>query len=133
MGTKKRGQTHKVRLHNPYDFALMLFVYQMFVLGFAQTHFIFSRKNSRSAKYKQVCFCSHLIVPKGGYVGDKDGVVIPSIPAHGNYIIKVKWHVPKPEDYIGCYAVENQLQHFAYWHAFTTDILSCTKTKVARV
>ena len=62
METKKGGKTHKVRLHNPYDFALMLFVYQMFVLGFAQTHLLFSRKNSRSAKNKQVCFCSHLIV-----------------------------------------------------------------------
>ena len=56
--------------------------------------------------------CKGKKVPKGGYVGDINGVVIPSIPAHSNYIIKVKWHVPKPEDYIGCSAVEDQLRHF---------------------
>lgn len=56
--------------------------------------------------------CNGKKVPKGGYVGDKDGVVIPSIPAHSNYVIKVKWHVPKREDYIGCSVVEDQLWHF---------------------
>lgn len=56
--------------------------------------------------------CKGKKVPKGGYVGDINGVVIPSIPAHSNYVIKIKWHVPKPEDYMGCFAVGNQLRHF---------------------
>ena len=56
--------------------------------------------------------CNGKKVPKGGYVGDINGVVIPSIPAHSNYVIKVKWHVPKREDYIGCSVVEDQLWHF---------------------
>ena len=56
--------------------------------------------------------CKGKKVPKGGYVGDINGVVIPSIPAHSNYVIKIKWHVPKPEDYMGCSAVGDQLRHF---------------------
>lgn len=56
--------------------------------------------------------CNGKQVPKGGYVGDINGVVIPSIPAHSNCVIKVKWHVPKPKDYMGCSAVGDQLRHF---------------------
>ena len=57
--------------------------------------------------------CNGKKVPKGGYVGDKDGVVIPSIPAHSNYVIKIKWHVPKPEDYKGCdTTLDKELWHF---------------------
>ena len=51
---------------------------------------------------KEFFNCNGKQVPKGGYVGDINGVVIPSIPAHSNYVIKIKWHVPKPEDYKGC-------------------------------
>ena len=57
--------------------------------------------------------CKGKKVPKGGYVGDINGVVIPSIPAHSNYVIKIKWHVPKPEDYKGCdTTLDKELWHF---------------------
>lgn len=57
--------------------------------------------------------CNGKKVPKGGYVGDINGVVIPSIPAHSNYVIKIKWHVPKPEDYKGCdTTLDKELWHF---------------------
>ena len=55
--------------------------------------------------------CKGKKVPKGGYVGDINGVVIPSIPAHSNYVIKIKWHVPKPEDYSECFKGK-QLWHY---------------------
>ncbi len=62
---------------------------------------------------KEFFNCNGKQVPKGGYVGDINGVVIPSIPAHSNYVIKIKWHVPKPEDYKGCdTTLDKELWHF---------------------
>ena len=97
-----------VRIHNRSDSASL--GNERLLLNWAKAGIDLNWSGSWTGK--EFFNCNGKQVPKGGYVGDINGVVIPSIPAHSNYVIKVKWHVPKPEDYSGCSAVGYQLRHF---------------------
>lgn len=56
--------------------------------------------------------CSGTHVPKGGFIGDFNGVTIPSIPALGSSVVKVPWHTPRAEDYNECSDFGSELWHF---------------------
>ena len=56
--------------------------------------------------------CSGTHVPKGGFIGDFNGVTIPSIPAFGSRVVKVDWHTPRAEDYNACSDFGSELWHF---------------------
>ena len=62
---------------------------------------------------KKLFFCSDRVIPRGGYIGDSRGIVIPSIKPHQSAVIKVSWLVPRREDYMGCHEnIDKQLWHF---------------------
>ena len=59
------------------------------------------------------CNGNPIPVPRGGYIGDSRGTLIPSIGPHQSEVIKVKWLVPRGEDYKGCdTTLDKELWHF---------------------
>ena len=50
--------------------------------------------------------------PKGGIIGDPDGVSIPVIPAHSSKVVKVPWHTPSSEFYLSCTGFNENIWHF---------------------
>lgn len=56
--------------------------------------------------------CAGNHVPKGGFIGGQEGVVIPAIPALGYVVVKVPWHTPRAEDYETCSDFGSELWHF---------------------
>lgn len=56
------------------------------------------------------CIGDH--VSKGGFVGDTAGVQIPSVPGHGNVIVRVPWITPNPQDYLYCSEFDGDTWHF---------------------
>lgn len=56
--------------------------------------------------------CAGEDIPKGGYIGNQNGITIPSIPANSSAVVKVTWLVPRAEDYANCTELTNDLWHF---------------------
>ena len=57
--------------------------------------------------------CDGWKVPRGSYVNDARGTVIPIIQPHRSEVVRVKWLVPRREDYKGCdTTLDKELWHF---------------------
>lgn len=56
--------------------------------------------------------CNGISVPKGGYIGNMEGVTIPSVPIHGSIVVRVPWTTPMPLAYQNCSEFGDQLWHF---------------------
>jgi len=56
--------------------------------------------------------CNGQNVPKGGFITPSEGVVIPSIPAFGERVVKVLWRTPDPVEYEHCSDFGSDLWHF---------------------
>lgn len=57
--------------------------------------------------------CDGWKVPRGSYVNDARGTAIPIIQPHRSEVVRVKWLVPRREDYKGCdTTLDKELWHF---------------------
>lgn len=56
--------------------------------------------------------CAGENIPKGGYIGNQNGISIPSIPANSSAVVKVTWLVPRAENYANCTELTHDLWHF---------------------
>ncbi|KWW27331.1 MAG: Peptidase, S8/S53 family, partial [bacterium P3] len=50
--------------------------------------------------------------PQGGFIGSPFGVSVPSIGAHSETVVRVRWLVPAAEDYAQCTQFPAKLWHF---------------------
>ena len=51
-------------------------------------------------------------MPKGGAIGDQNGILIPPIPANSSIIVRVPWFTPSAERYENCTGFNENIWHF---------------------
>ncbi len=56
--------------------------------------------------------CNGTAVPKGGSIGNSNGIHIGEIEPNSSKVIKVTWSVPRAEDYAQCGHFNSELWHF---------------------
>lgn len=56
--------------------------------------------------------CDNVNVPKGGFIGNTEGTIIPIIQPNSNTVVRVRWRTPRAEEYAACTDLANDLWHF---------------------